>query len=84
MTEEDNKAPSFVTTANTVDEERGLLSGHTVGEHQSHGGLEDRAGKPELAARGRGDWLRTWRENKRLILVRTPPTPTVTGQAKLR
>lgn len=65
------KAASFVTNASNVDEERGLLSGHAVGEHQA--GFENQAGKSDLLTRGRGDWLQTWRENKRLILVRTPP-----------
>lgn len=67
---DDNKAPSFVTNASTIDEERGLLSGHAVSGHQED--PESRAGKPDLAMRGSGNWLQTWRENKRLILVRAP------------
>lgn len=65
---DDNKAPSFVTNASTIDEERGLLSGHAVSGHQED--PESRAGKPDLAMRGSGNWLQTWRENKRLILIR--------------
>jgi hypothetical protein len=67
----EDKAPSFVTNASTIDEERGLLSGRPVGEHEA--GVDSRAGKPDLAPRGKGDWLKPWRENKRLILVRTLP-----------
>lgn len=75
----EDKPPSFVTNAGTIDEERGLLSGHPAGVRGTE--LESHPGKPDLAARG--DWLQTWRENKRLILVRTPLLGLPTGITNL-